>query len=142
MTNACCACAHFPESCNGTQGCKPKTDKPTIKELEPCPFHKERIEPNIFQGFDQGNGNPGSGGFWATVECSDCGNGFTAMECANPEDALELALGQWNTRYKRTCHFVNNRNNRGSWPDCSVCGEAIQRGNRFCGHCGAEVQDD
>lgn len=79
-----------------------------INEPKPCPFHEEPIIPDTLTGLDQGNGNPGSGGWWATVECPDCGNGFTEIECSTEDGALELVINEWNTRYERTCHFFES----------------------------------
>lgn len=117
------------------------------EELKLCPFHREPVEPNIFQGFDKGNGNPGSGGYWATVECPECGNGFTETECSTQQGALELAIDLWNTRYKRTCKWwLEDYHDEANNIWTTGCGERFQWAEyghpKCCPSCGAEVLDD
>lgn len=80
-----------------------------MKEIKPCPFHEESIYPTVFTGIDLGNGNPGSGGWHAVVECPECGTAFEESECSTKENAIEAVTAYWNTRYgERTCYLIED----------------------------------
>lgn len=125
-------------------------------DLLPCPFHKKPIYPNIYTGFDKGNGNPGSGGSWATIECPHCNAGFHINECCSEDDALEYVVSEWNTRYERTCapHVVartfTGDVNPSFWQAVCDCGWIVgedgtpnliefEHIDNYCGGCGAKV---
>lgn len=131
-----------------------------INEPKPCPFHEEPIIPDTLTGLDKGNGNPGSGGWWATVECPECCSRFSETECTTEKGALELAINEWNTRYTQECYIIlkpSGSDHCGSWHFlCSKCGcpigvNEVYRGSdgvpipvsraNFCSNCGSKVME-
>lgn len=64
--------------------------------LKPCPFCGS--DSVLETGFDKGNGNAGSGGWWASIECSRCEIGFQTFECSIESQAAEAVVRRWNRR--------------------------------------------
>lgn len=97
-------------------------------EVKTCPFHKRPIDPVLYTGYDEGNGSPESGGWWATVECPECDSvSMSEIECPTEEQAIEEVRTRWNTRAERTCHPVQKFSEGSPWPylACSECGRSL-----------------
>lgn len=114
-------------------------------ELEPCPFHKSPVHPDLETGYDEGNGYSAcSGGWWAEIECPICGVRMSEDEMSSEEGAIERVTTRWNTRYRRTCKKVPGKMGyQGRKVICSECGYGIGDDRwAFCPKCGAKVEAD
>lgn len=70
-----------------------------MTELKPCPFHKEKTMPYLETGYDEGNGHPESGGYWAAIECPVCDVEMATCEQSTEELAVKAVTEAWNTRF-------------------------------------------
>lgn len=122
-----------------------------MTELLPCPFCGG--EAIVYGGW---------GHYY--VRCEECGitNERLTLEFDGIDDyrgftSSEDAAEHWNTRYERTCKFIDGRDDRGpKAPKCSVCGyqpilpQWTVEGEpktgvyieRYCPLCGSKEIDD
>lgn len=120
-----------------------------MSELKPCPFHMQPIDPVLYTGYDEGNGSPESGGWWATLECPKCDSvSMSDVECPDEAQAIESVRAKWNTRAERTCENTSMKSDQ--WL-CSECGGNYDIANidldpdedsgipNYCPNCGAKV---
>lgn len=117
------------------------------KELEPCPACGNKSPSEKMSKLPNG--------MWMSeIECLDEAPAvaFTSMGVGEtPEQAHEMAVDNWNTRYKRTCKDISSSANDFT---CSECGAELEIAPMkpigkhethefvavsFCSSCGSEV---
>lgn len=115
-----------------------------MTEMKPCPFHKEKVIPYLETGYDEGNGHPESGGYWASIECPYCNVEMTTLEHSIEEQAIEAVTKDWNTRFEPTCKKLSCELNIGDKYieyrlKCSECEHLLEEDDNYCPNCGRKA---